>query len=293
MGVPFVSRPQIWSIGLYSGPSIFELSPCAEVVNPIMTAGKITDVSADFAADPFVIEHEGSWLMFFEVLNRKTYEGDIGLATSKEGLEWDYAGVVLDEPFHLSYPHVFNWRGDFYMIPESNRAGSVRLYKAESFPTKWSFHRSLVNGRYTDPTAFHYAEQWWMFAAETSSDTLRLFRADELEGPWTEHVKSPVVERDANIARCAGKVLVYEDRLLRFAQDCDPVYGNRVRVFEVTELSEESYQEKEVNDNLLPCGNGSGWNADGMHHISVVKSDETWLAYVDGWRWQLRFGWKY
>jgi len=160
-GIPFISRPQIFSIGLYSGPSIFELSPYTDAANPIMSAEKITDVSADFVADPFVIEHNGTWFMFFEVLLRETYEGDIGLATSIDGLNWEYVGIVLDEHFHLSYPNVFKLRDEFYMIPESNRAESIRLYKAESFPSKWSFQHSLVTGRFVDPTIFYYENQWW------------------------------------------------------------------------------------------------------------------------------------
>ena len=292
-GIPFISRPQIFSIGLYSGPSILELSPYTDAANPIMSAEKITDVSADFVADPFVIEHDGTWFMFFEVLLRETYEGDIGLAKSIDGLKWEYVGIVLDEHFHLSYPNVFKWRDEFYMIPESNRAESIRLYKAESFPSKWSFQHSLVTGRFVDPTIFYYENQWWMFASEISSATLRLFHSNELEGPWEEHVKSPVVENDANIARCAGRILEYEGKLLRFAQDCEPVYGGQVRVFEITELSTESYEEKEINDNLLSCEGGSRWNEDGMHHVSYIKIDNIWFAYVDGWRWKLRFGLEY
>jgi hypothetical protein len=292
-GIPFISRPQIYSIGLYSGPSIFELSPYTDVANPIMSAEKISDVSADFVADPFVIEHDGTWYLFFEVLRRDKYEGDIGLATSMDGLKWEYAGIVLDEQFHLSYPNVFKWRDEFYMIPESNRAKSIRLYKAESFPLKWTFQHSLVTGRFVDPTIFYYDNRWWMFASEISSATLHLFHSNELEGPWEEHVKSPVVQNDANIGRCAGRILEYEGKLLRFAQDCDPIYGQGVRVFEITELSVENYSEKEINDNLLSCESGNGWNKDGMHHICFMKTGDMWLACVDGWRWKLRFGLEY
>ena len=38
--------------------------------------------------------------------------------------------IVLAEPFHLSYPYVFEWQGSHYMIPESGAAKSVRLYRA-------------------------------------------------------------------------------------------------------------------------------------------------------------------
>jgi len=291
-GIPFISRPQIFSIGLYEGLSLFELSPCVDTANPVVTAEKITDVPADFVADPFMIEHDGKWFIFFEVLLKGTYEGDIALATSEDGVKWEYAGIVLDEPFHLSYPNVFEWQDEFYMIPESNRAGAIRLYKAAPFPSKWSFQGSLITGRYVDPTIFRYKDRWWMFASEISSAVLHLFYSDEMEGPWAEHPQSPVIKNDANIGRCAGRVLEYEGKLLRFAQDCDPVYGGSVHVLEITELSSESYREEEINDNLLPCAR-RGWNTDGMHHISVVRRDDTWLACVDGWRWQLRFGLEY
>ena len=280
-GLPFVSRPQIFSIGLYSGPSPFELSPHAGAANPIVTAETITDVPADFVADPFVVEHDGTWFLFFEVLVRGTYDGDIGLATSKDGMKWEYAGIVLDEPYHLSYPQVFEWQDRFYMIPESNRAGAIRLYEAKAFPAKWSFRCPLVIGRYVDPTVFRHQDRWWMFASDISSATLHLFHAEKLEGPWIEHVKSPVVEANGHTARCAGRVLEHEGRLLRFAQDCDPVYGQGVRVLEITELSTESYQEREIDDNLL-CKGDCDWNAGGMHHVSFMKGGVSCWAGVEG-----------
>ena len=140
----------------------------------------------------------------------QTNQGDIGLATSNDGLSWTYKQVVLDEPFHLSYPYVFKWKNDYYMLPESRQAKSVRLYKAVDFPTKWSFVGTLLNGSYGDPSIFRYAGRWWIFS-ETSPkryDILRLYYADDLMGPWTEHPESPIIMGDANIARPGGRVLV-------------------------------------------------------------------------------------
>ena len=41
-------------------------------------------------------------MMFFEVLNRETDNGDIGYAVSKDGKQWDYKSIIIDEDFHLS-----------------------------------------------------------------------------------------------------------------------------------------------------------------------------------------------
>jgi len=69
--------------------------------------------------------------MFFEVMNSQTGKGDIGSAASRDGLHWEYRQIVLSESFHLSYPYVFYVGGEYFMIPESYEANSMRLYRAD------------------------------------------------------------------------------------------------------------------------------------------------------------------
>ena len=227
--------------------------------------------------------------MFFEVMNRPHGSGQIGLAVSDDGVDWRYQQIVLAEPFHLSYPHVFEWGGDVYMIPESHQVRSVRLYRASPFPLRWSLVSSLLDGAvFSDSSIVRFGDKWWLFT-ETSPDkfdTLQLYYANDLLGPWYEHPESPIVRADPRRARPAGRILVLQDRLVRFAQDCHPVYGSAVRAFEVTELTTASYHEREVVDRPVLAGSGSGWNASGMHHIDAHQIESgRWLACVDGWAW--------
>src|SRR5581483_1115296 len=97
---------------------------------------------------PFMVHADGTWHLFFEVMNWRRNVGEIGHATSADGGRWTYRQVVLAEPFHLSYPYVFRWRDDFYMIPESYQAGAVRLYRAAAFPARWVFVGTLLEGPY-------------------------------------------------------------------------------------------------------------------------------------------------
>src|SRR3954471_8902781 len=85
------------------------------------------DVKADFVADPFLIHHGEVWYLFFEVWNRDADKGEIGLAISRDLATWDYRGIVLREPWHLSYPHVFEFDGRIWMLPEAIDSGGVRL----------------------------------------------------------------------------------------------------------------------------------------------------------------------
>ena len=93
----------------------------------MLTAADVTDAAASLVADPFMLRHGDTWYMFFEVLESRTNRGSIGLATSPDGFHWQYQQIVLREGFHLSYPCVFWWQGDYYMVPESAKAFSVRL----------------------------------------------------------------------------------------------------------------------------------------------------------------------
>ncbi len=275
----------MWSIGIYTGESPLDLSPAAGVVNPILTRENAQDVPARFVADPFMVRRVGAWYMFFEVFNQATDRGEIGLATSSDGLSWTYRQIVLAEPFHLSYPYVFEWQGDYYMLPETLGAQGAHLYRAETFPTRWSRVASLVEGSCADPSIFRGDDKWWMFACTTpyQHDTLRLYFADELFGPWREHPANPIVSGNRQNARPAGRVLTLDGKLIRFSQDCVPSYGTQVRAFEIQELTTTSYVEEEVRCSPVLTASGDGWNAVGMHHVDAhLCEDGSWIACVDG-----------
>ncbi|KXH74455.1 MAG: hypothetical protein AM326_00170 [Candidatus Thorarchaeota archaeon SMTZ-45] len=292
-GIPFVDMKEDWSIGVYFGEDPFNFVLHENISNPVLTNKDITDISAEFVADPFMVKENSKWYMFFEVLNARTNQGDIGLAISDDGVNWNYIQIVLDEPFHLSYPYVFKWKNEYYLIPESNEAYSVRLYKAVDFPTQWSFVGTLLYGYLSDSSIFHYDGKWWMFTTDRN-DVLRLYYADDLLGFWIEHPKSPVILGNANIARPGGRVIMFDDRIIRYAQDDDPTYGNQVWAFEIIELTTLNYEEKQVTDSPILKPSGTGWNKDGMHHIDPHQIDEnTWLACVDGYRSVLVVGPKY
>ncbi len=278
----------IWSIGIYTGKTFLDMSPSPDVLNPVLTREHVSDVAASYVADPFMLKSKGIWYMFFEVMNWKTCKGEIGLATSHNGLTWQYKQITLSEEFHLSYPYVFEWNGQFYMIPESFQAGEVRLYHSSNFPEKWEFVSTLISGSYfVDASIFHHSEKWWLIVDSSDhgeNDTLRLYMADELKGPWTEHPMSPIVQNDPNHARPAGRVLSFDGCLVRFAQNSVPNYGTDVRAFEITRLTESEYQERLLQKVPILRPSYQGWNADGMHHIDAHRIGENdWLASVDGW----------
>jgi hypothetical protein len=281
-----------WSIGIYVGKSPLDFAPPENINNPVLTAKDVTDVAAKFVADPFMVRENGTWYMFFEVMNFDDNKGDIALATSNDGFNWNYKQIVLDEPFHLSYPYVFKWKNEYYLIPETYEASSVRLYKAVDFPTNWSLEKTLLEGSdYVDPSIFYFNDNWWLFTSSTDNNILRLHYSNNLMGNWIEHPKSPVIERNETIARPGGRVVVLEHKIIRYTQDDRYRYGNKVRAFEITKLTTRSYEEKEIKENPILKASGVGWNKTGMHNIDPHQIEENqWIACVDGYGESLIFG---
>ena len=280
-------REPVYSIGIFAGPSPLSLSPIPDLKNPVLTHSDVSDVEASFVADPFMLEENGVWYMFFEVMVTTTGRGEIGLATSRDMRQWQYQKIVLREPYHLSYPYVFRWRGQYFMVPETLDAGHIRLYRATAFPDRWEYVSNLYEGAFADSSLVRHADRWWMFACpdpRSGNDRLRLFMADRLTGPWREHPASPIIERDAHIARPGGRVIPWKSGVIRYTQDCYPTYGRQVQAFCVDKLTPSTYREEFAPGNpILPMGSWC-WTSQGMHQVDPHRIRAGyWVACVDGY----------
>lgn len=280
----------VWSIGLYEGPDPVTLAPAPGISNPILTAQDVTDAPARFVADPFMIERDGQFHLFFELLNTKRKMGEIGHAISDDLKTWRYSRVVLRERFHLSSPYVFEHDGEIYMIPECAKSKSIRLYKAASFPDDWRPIVTLLSGDkrevpLLDPSVVFHDGHWYLFSYMRKVNNLHLHVADSLTGPWREHPASPVVRNSDHFARPGGRVVKSAAVLYRFAQDGRPRYGSKAWGFRITELTPTSYREEPVSDTPVVQAGTEGWNNEGMHTVDPHRMpDGRWIALVDGLR---------
>lgn len=174
------------------------------------------------------------------------------------------------------------------MIPETGETKTIRLYKADNFPFEWTLTHTLLTGKkFKDTTLFRHQNVWWM-QTDTSEnarhDQLRLYYAEELTGPWTEHPVSPLVDGDPLKARPAGRVVAHDNKLIRFTQECYPDYGLGVSAYHITNLTKTDYAEIRISDSTIIHGSGNGWNRSGMHHIDAIQTDNGGIiAYTDGW----------
>lgn len=204
-------------------------------------------------ADPCVVSAGGRHHIFFEELVHGEDRGHISVVVMDGQGNPQPPARVLERPYHLSYPFVFEWQGGYYMVPETAQNRAIEAYRCVEFPSRWEFHKTLMAGvTATDATLFAHGGRWWLFANvrahgdEPRHDDLFLFFADgPLSDRWQPHPKNPVVS-DARQARPAGRVFTRDGRILRPSQDCSRRYGGALNINRVGILTGDDYGEKRI-----------------------------------------------
>lgn len=265
--------------------------PIQEISNPVLTGNDVTDFgSVDFVADPFLLPTAAGWHMFFEVFNYdRTPDAAIGRAWSKDGVEWEYKGIVLETDKHLSFPYTLHHEGTYFLKPETGGDTSceVELYKASDFPTTWTHCQTLLSNDHQtdDEVLFYWQGYWWLLVGDASIDGSYLYYSTELESnKWKSHQMNPIIHDRPKAYRPAGRPIVYDDKIIMFFQDCTIKYGEKVRAYSWKALTPDTFEESELPWSPILTGSQSkiGWNSGRMHHIDAWLVDDYWLCAVDG-----------
>jgi len=204
-------------------------------------------------ADPLVIYKDNKYYIFIEELLYSNKKGYIALMMMDEQGRYTKPEKILERPYHLSYPFVFEYKGDYYMIHGDPTNKTVEVYKCIEFPRKWEFHKKLIEGiKAVDATLFYHHDKWWLFVGvpnyegETRWDELFLFYADNpLSDRWMSHPQNPIVS-DVRKARPAGRIFEYDKNIFRPAQNGSKSYGYGLSFNRIDVLNEKEYQEREI-----------------------------------------------
>jgi glycosyltransferase involved in cell wall biosynthesis len=206
-----------------------------------------------FWADPFPVRRGDRYFVFFEEFVYRKNKAHISVIELKDGEPPTEPVTVLERPYHLSYPFIFEWEGSQYMIPETGYNNRVELYRSTSFPNEWKFEKVLLEANNpTDATLVEISGRWWMFVniaepgVTVNWDELHLFHAATPLGPWTPHRGNPV-KSDVRSSRPAGRLFQKNGSLYRPAQDCSKRYGYGIAINEVKRLTLDDYFEEEVS----------------------------------------------
>jgi hypothetical protein len=224
-----------------------------EVSTSFQEFKKMTPPKDLFWADPHIVYREGRYYIFIEEFSYHANKGHISCIEMEPSGRYSAPVKVLDEPFHLSFPFVFEYNGTFYMLPETPSARGIHLYQCIGFPSRWKFMQVLVGSvEAADSVILHYNNKFWLFTniadpvGTSIENELYLFYSDDiLSGDWKPHPLNPIVS-DVKKARMAGKIVEKDGRLFRPSQCDSPIYGYGIRLNEIIRMTEYDYQETEM-----------------------------------------------
>ena len=241
-----------------------------------------------WAADPHLVEHNGTTYLFAELYDRVLRRGVIGYCelSGNGATAWP---VALRMPYHLSYPHILRIGDAFYMIPESYVANEISVFRAVHFSDRWEKATVLrENICAVDSTVFFDHEQAYLMTLQFQGDAERL-----LLFPVKDRTLCGqglvVAENDCNV-RPAGHFFQWNGKRIRPGQDCSNSYGCALNLYEVTDISSEGYSEtlykkvhpSDIRSNLKKEPEGiHTYNMSASYEVVDLKGYETdWLFYI-------------
>lgn len=216
------------------------------------SAHRVANPAGRFFADPFVISRDGADYCFVEDFDYRTQRGRISvleLGPARARL----LGSVLEEPFHLSFPFLFEHAGSLFMIPETSENRDIRVYRCVDFPMRWELHRVLMsNVSAVDTMLFRHDGKWWLLtnlapqAHDDQGAELLIFHADDpFASDWTAHPDNPIYI-DPTLARNGG-LLADQGQLHRVGQRQGfRQYGAGATIFRIDEITPSRYRETPV-----------------------------------------------
>jgi hypothetical protein len=271
---------EVWSIGV-----------TAEPIEAMLRRGYPAEITwfdarpgAEFVADPFPFEAGSGACILAEHLDPEAGKGRIVALGLRDATFLPGLTPVLELPVHLSYPYVFQWEGNWYLVPEMAESGEVRAFRWEAEADAWRDAGRLLAFPGLDSTIFEHEGLWWLFCTRfdpLSEYKLHAWHAPTPLGPWTAHALNPL-KCDARSSRPGGRPFVHGGKLYRPAQDGSRTYGGALTLNWVRELTPTRFDEVAVGS-LGPDPHGP--YPDGLHTLCIFGD----LKIIDGKRYEPRF----
>jgi hypothetical protein len=158
-----------------------------------------------------------------------------------------------------------------FMIPESGAAQEVVLYRADPFPDRWLREAVLIEGRtFSDATLFVHQGRYWMFGTErfnggSPSDTMAVYHATSLRGPWLPHPLNPILI-DRSGARPGGRIIEKDGKFFLPVQDGAEAYGAGLGLREILVLDTSDIRFGPVQ----PIQDAAGKGPASLHTLNRV-----------------------
>lgn len=235
-------------------------------------------------ADPFVFEHNSKLFVFYEAYDLIEKKGKIAYSLLV-GNKFSDPKIIIEGKCHLSFPYIFKFNGDIYIMPESSGDYDLKLYRASCFPHKWDlFKKALPDVFACDSIFMEMNSQKFLLTNEMFHNTPNgkspscwvknyLYKVDGLDF-CDDGIK--IAEGEFG-TRNAGAMLTIGEKIYRIGQDCrNGIYGKGMILSEVKKLipyEENIVKTWDCNDFSIHI-NGDDKTVVGCHTYNVSEHYE-------------------
>ncbi|WP_430936995.1 glucosamine inositolphosphorylceramide transferase family protein [Saccharicrinis sp. 156] len=227
--------------------------------------------AGEFWADPFLFYHQGEKYVFFENFPYKDGLGKISCGKLSGGKVVDVVDV-LTKDYHLSYPFIFHEGNEIFMIPETNEANRLEIYRCIKFPDQWELYSTAFEGEAIVDTIYYKDtdSQSWLFVNKGDEFfcNLYIYKISSLKlEEISSHSLNPVIT-DSRTGRNGGAIFRHENKFIRPSQlNIRGVYGYGLNLNVINKLNLENYEEKHLSG--IEAGFSEGVRA--THHLHQIQ----------------------
>lgn len=209
---------------------------------------KIADSKKYWYADPMLFHFGADTCLFMEAFEYKKQKGRIAYSKLLSDGTFSRPEIIIEEKYHMSFPVVFEWGTEIYIMPETSENKSLNLYRCIEFPYRWEkeeefdIEAELVDAIIIDKSDYCLR----ILAAQTDiTEPLRTrFQVYTIEKqhdgctifPYTDYNEKQFFTYDTRNAGCLFKV---NGELRHPVQvSTEVTYGVRVDVYHYRDVSQ-------------------------------------------------------
>lgn len=223
-----------------------------------------------WAADPFLFKKGEITYLFYELFDRFKARGGVAYSII-EGTYITEPKVIIREKYHLSFPYVFEYDSNIYMIPETCGNKTIQLFKAVNFPESWEKVQIIkADCDCVDSILIEtigkkrYLLTSLLNAGNPCNVSNVIYEIDKNFSALDEKILK--TGRYGN--RNAGKIIVDgNNNLFRVGQNCVDYYGQGLVFYRV--VSVDPYIEQEIfsfdSQKFRECFGNIGYQVEGIH----------------------------
>lgn len=195
-------------------------------------------------ADPFIIdEDETCFIVLVEEYMQTVKRGRVArLTISKGDFSITNNETILDLPTHLSFPNTIKVNEKIYLYPENGASGHTLFY---NYGDKLEVAGKLSELPLSDAVIHKFGDSYYLFFTigdQCNGKVLTIYRSSEPFGNYQSFQEFTFSE---NIARRAGKIFIWGEKLISPAQVCNNQYGEGVSLQEVS-LEDDKFKFVEI-----------------------------------------------